>query len=205
MSEVKKELKKEVIEQIKRIIILILSLALILKGYSIAGFFKGIDNEKVKWTLDFGMFNILIGIVITAICYLINSRKMTILIKLTDLKNKSDSINLNKSTGKVKIDLKITGNSKKNYPKINIEFPSWVDIQLKKKTYLEIDYANSNIEIDITSLVKNKKELDIDETITIDLISSSDEKGSIDFSNCYLEKGKFSITLDKSEIKIMNG
>lgn len=205
MNDAKKELKKEVLEQIKRIIILVFSLILILKGFSVAGFFKGIENEKIKWALDFGVFNALIGILISIIIYSLNSKKITISVKITDLKNKGSSINLNKSNGKIKVDLKIVGKSRKKYPKINIEFPSWVDIQLKDKEHLKIDYENSNIEVDITSLIKNKKNLDIDEPITIDLISSSDEKGSSDFSNCYLQEEKVFITFQNSEIKIMNG
>lgn len=205
MNDANKELKKELVEQIKKIVILVISLLLILKGVSIAGFFKNITNEKIQWALDFGVFNALIGIIWAIFSYKIKSEKMSISVKITDFKNKSNVINLNKSNGKIKVELKIIGKAKKKNPVINIVFPSWTDIQLKDKEYLDIDYENSKIKIDISSLVKNKRNYDITEPITIDLISSADEKDSTDFSECYLEKEKFLIDFQKTEIKITNG
>lgn len=209
MSNHKKEWRKEFVEQLKRLFILFFSLLLIYFGISITSIFKSIDNEKVIWTLDFGIYNIVFNIIWTHVNYKIQSKKLNIDMKIFDVKNKGNVININKSNGKVKIELKIVGKAKKKYPKISILFPSWVDIQLRERDYLEIDYENSRVIIDVGELVKHKNNLNFTESITMDLISSSDESGSEDYSDSNLEDVSYFmekfIIYNKDEINIKNG
>lgn len=209
MNNHKKEMRKEFVEQLKRLFILVFSLLLIYFGISITSIFKSIDNEKIIWTLDFGIYNILFNLIWTHMDYKIQSKKLNIDLKIFDVKNKGNVINLNKGNEKIKIELKFFGKAKKKYPKISILFPGWVDIQLRDRNYLEIDYENSRVIIDIAELVKYKNTLNFTESITMDLISSSDESGSEDYSDSKLEDVSYFmekfITYNKDEINIKNG
>ncbi len=176
MNDKKEAVKKEVINNIKVIFSLCITLLLINNNISIANLIKSIDNERIKWTLDFGIYNAILSSSFTWIIFKLNQKKLYIDLRIISKDDGSNIIKLDGNPKEINIKLKLLGSKPKKFNKVEVIFPYWVDFQIKPKRFIQTDENNNRCYIDIEYLINNRKELNFTEEISIDLISNTDEK-----------------------------
>lgn len=208
MNERKETVKKEVINNAKVIFSLCITLILINYDISIANQFKSIEDEKIKWALDFGIYNAILGILFTYLLFKVNKNKLYINIEILSKSDGSNVIKLNENPKKVYIKLKLTGAKPRKCNKIEIIFPHWVDFQIKPKNFIQTDENNNRCYIDIEYLINNRNEVYLTEEISIDLISNTVE-GNEDIIQSNINRSFFDkvrrINFTKKDIKIKKG
>ncbi|MGG4548358.1 hypothetical protein ABER02_11250 [Rossellomorea marisflavi] len=172
----KEVLKKEIRSALRNVSILILSLVIINLGFSIASLFKFTDKRLI-WTLDYGFYSIVLSVLFTIIHYRFLQKKLIIDVNIQNKKEEINQITINDDEyGEINIKLHISGKYKKISKPLEIIFPYWIDFQLRPKPYIT-EYDDENrCEIDLNYLVKQKKNVSLNETISFEVISNQSGK-----------------------------
>lgn len=101
--------------------------------------------------------------------------------------------------------LNVEGKYKKFSSKIEIYFPHWIDVQTKPRPFLSFDEDNNTYLIDLESLILNKENISLTESITFDVLKNTDEKNK-DLIEAKLKLGLFTkffkVALENKGIKI---
>lgn len=179
MDEAKKEIKKEFKKNARAISILLISLIIINLNISIADHLNLGGNSRIKWTLDFGIYNALLSITFSIIYYLFISKKLFIKAVLLNKREENNEVTiLGDQPGEIFLELTIKGKYQLVSNPIEIIFPHWIDVQCKGKPYMDIiDKGTVNkCLIHLDKLIIKKDNIDLVEVINIDLIGNSDEK-----------------------------
>jgi membrane protein implicated in regulation of membrane protease activity len=172
----KENIKKEIKSALRNISILLLSLILINCGLSIASIFK-FTEIRIVWTLDYGFFSILLSVLFTIIHYFMNRKKLYIVIDIQNKKEEINQITINdKDHAQINMKVHIDGEYRKLSKPVVVTFPYWIDFQLKPKPYIKELEDQNKCEIDLDYLIKNKKKVLLNETITFDIISNDSDK-----------------------------
>ncbi|MGP4073232.1 hypothetical protein ACTWQB_11835 [Piscibacillus sp. B03] len=176
-AEVKKEVKKEIRSNLRAMSILVISLILINFDISIAQYFNLGDNPRIKWTLDFGIFSSIIGIIFSVIHYFYVAKKLYIDINIV---NKIEDINKitiqGDKTVVISLKLAIKGKFKDLASPVIIYFPDWLDFQTKPKPYIEVVESENKCLIHLNKLIANKDNIDLDKVINFDLMGNAEEE-----------------------------
>lgn len=172
MVKDKEIIRKEIKSAIRNISILLISLVIINLGFSIASLFN-FTEDRLVWTIDYGFFSIVLSVLFTIIHYCLIQKKLFIEVNLQNKKEEINKITITHTEfAEIKLMLHIKGEYKKLSKPIIIVFPYWIDYQLKPKPYIK-EYDDENkCEIDLDYLIKNKKDILLNETIIFDIISN---------------------------------
>lgn len=205
MANKKEEIKSELKKNLRSIAILLLVILLINLGVSIAKIMNFTEDKKIIWTLDFGVLNILVSMIFSIIYYFYRGAKLQINIDILNKKEDTNEITIREDPEKIYVKLNIEGKYRKVSSNIGIFFPHWIDVQTKPKPYLSFDEDKNTYFINLESLIKNKDNISLTESITFDIIKNEDEKNE-DLIEAKLPLGIFAkffkVGLENKGIKI---
>ncbi|MDI4570443.1 hypothetical protein [Bacillus altitudinis] len=175
MNETKKQIKKELLTNIRTILTLVLSLIFINQGWSIAEFLWFTKNEKIAWTLDLALYTFLINVIIS-LCKIITFR-LDCEVSILNKKENFSAITVKEANPeKIFIELKLEGKPIKLKNNLEIAFPHWLDIQVTPKPYLTFKENENKYLIDLNYFIDHKQNIKLTEKLTFDIIKSSDEE-----------------------------
>lgn len=205
MLDKKKELKSEVNKNIRTIVIVALSILLISSGFSLAKILNISNDPKVIWGFDFGIYNAIFSIIVSVITYIVRLRKLFIQVEILHKKEDVNEIKLTEDPEEIYVKIQIQGSYKKILTPLQIKFPHWIDPQSKPKPYLTFNESDNIFLLDLEKLISGSKNIDKSESITIDIISNTDEKNT-DLVESQMDIGFirkwFSIDFENKGIKI---
>ena len=176
MANKKEEMKSELKRNLRSIAILIIVIFLINIGVSTAKIIHFTEDKKIIWTLDLGILNILVSMAFSVIYYIYRDRKLQVKIDILNKKEDTSEITLRENPEQIYVKLNVEGRYKKIDSKVEISFPHWIDVQIKPKPYLAFDEDKNTYFIDLESLISNKENISLTESITFDVINNHDEK-----------------------------
>lgn len=172
----KEILKKEIKSALRNISILLISLIIINFGFSLASLFK-FEDQRTVWTLDYGFYSICLSVLFTIVHYFFLQKKLFIEVSIKNKKEEMDQITINdKEYGEISVNIHIKGKYKELSKPFDIIFPYWIDYQLRTKPYIKDITEENRCEIDLNYLINQKKNISLNETITIDIISNEPGK-----------------------------
>ncbi|MGJ9386102.1 hypothetical protein [Salipaludibacillus sp. CF4.18] len=204
MADKKEEIKSEIKRNLRYIAILIIVIIFIYFDISITKLLNFTD-KKIIWTLDFGIYNILVSMFFSVVYYFYKGAKLHIKIDILNKKEDTNEITIGGNPEEIYMQLNVEGKYKKFSSKIEIYFPHWIDVQTKPKPYLSFDEDKNTYLIDLESLILNKENISLTESITFDVLKNSDEK-NIDLIESKLKLGLFTkffkVGLENKGIKI---
>ncbi|KRE04418.1 hypothetical protein ASE46_27510 [Bacillus sp. Root239] len=205
MANKKEEIKSELKRNLRNIAILIIVISLINLGVSTAKIINFTEDKKIIWTLDLGILNILVSMIFSVIYYFYKGAKLQVKIDILNKKEDTSEITLRDKPEQIYTKLNVEGRYRKLGSKIEIAFPHWIDVQIKPKSYLAFDEDKNTCFIDLESLISNKDNISLTESITFDVINNHDEKNE-DLIEAKLKLGWFSkffkIGIENKGIKI---
>ncbi|WP_427127939.1 hypothetical protein ACQCPQ_31060 (plasmid) [Priestia megaterium] len=191
MANKKDEIKSELKRNIRSIAILIIVILLIHFGVSITKIINFTQDKKIIWTLDFGIFNILVSMAFSIIYYFYKGAKLQLKIDILNKKEDTNEITLReRNPEQIYVKLNVEGRYRKLGSKVEIAFPYWIDVQVKPKHFLAFDEGKNICIIDLKRLISNKKNISLTESITFDVINNEYEKNE-DLIEAKLELGLF--------------
>lgn len=209
MANKKEEIKKEINRNLRSVAILIIVITLIYFDISIAKYLKFTEDSKIIWTLDFGIYNALVSMIFSVVYYYLKDSKLKIEINILNQKEDTNEITLRDSEKpeKIYVKLHVEGKYRKVSSKVEVFFPHWIDVQTKPKPYLSLDENKNTCLIDLESLILNKENVFLTESITFDIIKNDDEK-NIDLVEAKLDLDFFTkyfkVNLKREGIKIQS-
>ncbi|MFD9275321.1 hypothetical protein NX819_14715 [Bacillus subtilis] len=177
MNERKKQVKKELKANIRTITILAISLFLINKGISISTLINFTDNDKIKWTLDLGVYTFVLNFIFSLLIYLYLDNKLYCEVSLLNKKEEFNELTIRDTDPEdifLKIELK--GKCRKLKRRMEICFPHWLDPQVKPRPYLEYIEDENKYLIDLNYFMGSKENVTLKESITFNVLKNSDEK-----------------------------
>lgn len=206
MADKKKEIKSEIKRNLRSLAILIIVMTLIYFDVSITKLLNFTEDKKIIWTLDFGIYNILVSMLFSVIYYFYKGAKLHIKIDILNKKEDTNEITIRgENPEEIYVKLNVEGKYKKFSSKIEIFFPHWIDVQTKPKPYLSFDEDKNTCLIDLESLILNKENISLTESITFDVLKNTDEKNE-DLIEAKLKLGLFTkfskVVLENKGIKI---
>lgn len=205
MTDKKEEIKSEVKRNLRSIAILIIVIIFIHFDISIAKLVNFTEDKKIIWTLDFGIYNVLVSMLFSIVYYFYKGAKLQIRIDILNKKEDTNEITIRENPEEIYVKLNVEGRYKKISSKVEIFFPHWIDVQTKPKPYLSFDEDKNICLIDLESLILNKENVFLTESITFDIINNSDEK-NVDLVEAKLKLGLFTnffkVVLKNKGIKI---
>ncbi|MED4402074.1 hypothetical protein [Metabacillus fastidiosus] len=205
MADKKQEIKSEIKRNLRTIAILIIVIALIYLDISITKLLNFTEDKKIIWTLDFGIYNILVSMLFSVVYYFYKGAKLQIKIDILNKKEDTNEITIRENPEEIYVKLNVEGKYKKFSPKIEIFFPHWIDVQTKPKPYLSFDEDKNTCLIDLESLILNKENIALTESITFYVLKNTDEKNQ-DLIEAKLKLGLFTkffkVVLENKGIKI---
>ncbi|UAT31986.1 hypothetical protein K7T73_07135 [Bacillus badius] len=207
MGSKKEDIKKEILSNVRNIIILILAIILIYFDISIAKSLGFTEDKRIVWALDFGIYNSLISVTFSVVNYFIRQKKLYINVELLNKEEDVNEITLKETPKEIYVKIQIEG-TRKNIPSnMQLIFPHWVDFQTKPQPYLTINDTENKCLIDINYFISNKDNISLTTSITFDVISNDDEKNE-ELMESKLKLGFlakcFRIQLQNKGIKIRN-
>ncbi|MDR4888230.1 hypothetical protein RGU12_11775 [Fredinandcohnia sp. QZ13] len=201
----KKGIKSEIKRNLRTIAILIIVIILIYFDISITKLLNFTQDKKIIWTLDFGIYNILVSMLFSVIYYFYKGAKLHIKIDILNKKEDTNEITIRDNPEEIYMKLNVEGKYKKFSSKIEIYFPHWIDVQTKPRPFLSFDEDNNTYLIDLESLILNKENISLTESITFDVLKNTDEKNK-DLIEAKLKLGLFTkffkVALENKGIKI---
>ncbi|WP_332633124.1 hypothetical protein [Halalkalibacter flavus] len=205
MADKKEEIKSEIKRNLRTIAILIIVIILIYFDISITKLLNFTEDKKIIWTLDFGIYNILVSMLFSVVYYFYKGAKLQIKIDILNKKEDTSEITIRENPEEIYVKLNVEGKHKKFSSKIEIFFPHWIDVQTKPKPYLSFDEDKNTYLIDLESLILNKENISLTESITFDVLKNTDEKNK-DLIEAKLKLGLFTkffkVVLENKGIKI---
>lgn len=169
----KDEFKKELYTYIKNFIVLLLVSIPLSLSFSLTKLIFKIENEKVIWFIDLGIYNFIALLLVSYINYKIQSKRTNLVIKCYYSKEKFKKIILNCTENKsIFLEISIEGFIEKIPEKITLKFPDWVDAQTKRKNYLTIFDNENKYEVNLRELFNDTGKITQKRTIQFDLIGN---------------------------------
>src|SRR5690625_354649 len=191
MIDSKKSVKRELNRNIRSISILIIVIVFLYFEWSITGLLRLELSERLIWAIDFSVYSALLSIIFSIIYYLSIRNKVYIKAEILNQKEESSSITLNSDMPeRVRLVIDIEGKSRFIPSELKIALPHWIDIQPKPKPYVFDQNENNICIIDINYLIKDKVNVKLTDSITIDLIRNTDEENK-EAVEAVLELGLF--------------
>lgn len=206
MANKKEDIKSEVKRNLRSIAILLIVLLLMHLGVSITKITNFTEDKKIIWTFDFGILNTLVSMLFSFIYYFYKGRKLQIKINILNKKEDINEITLReRNPEEIYVKLNVEGRYKKFSSKVEISFPHWIDVQIRPKHYLTFDEEKNTCHIDLKSLIANKDNISLTESITFDVINNDNDKNE-DLIEAKVKLGLFAkffkIGIENKGIKI---
>ncbi|UAK17541.1 hypothetical protein [Sporolactobacillus terrae] len=207
MNSRKKILKQELLKTCRNFSILLISLILIHYGWSISFILGWNSTDKESWSLDIGAFNLILSAIFSLIYFFYRLCKLHIVINIINKKENSNSITLvNQKNDQICVKIQIIGRRKKLAP-IIIYFPDWLDVQVKRQSYIEFYQDENKCMIDLEQLITKQKNINQTRLITLDIINNTDdENAELIEAQCRMNwfQKLFQIEFDNCGINIKN-
>lgn len=149
------------------------------------------DNEKLIWMLDIALFNLIVSVCFSILIYFYISNRTEIFISI---KSKSEDVNKisleHQIHREIYIEIKIKGKSRLVNENVSVSFPRWVNAQTKPQDYIEFNNEINGFLIDLSKIAQSQKTIDVQDTVTILLITNTSDYKS---SKVTIEKDPISI------------
>jgi len=180
MNEKKEEIMKELKSYLKTFTILILSgIPLYYELSFVKSAFK-IENERLIWLLDLGFYTLIFSILLSCVLYFYNINRTNIKVKLYYTEEKLSTVTLeNKGNKSIILEISIKGNRSHIPDKIILNYPEWLDVQVKGSNYTTAMDSDNQYHFDLQKMVSKQKDTQMTKYIPIDILGVSEEKNDI--------------------------
>lgn len=171
----KEDFKKELYSYFKNFTVLLMVSMPLALGISVTKSLTKIEEKRVIWFIDLGIYNLIALIIVSVVVYWFNSKKTKLNISIHYTKERLRELKINsKKNKRIIIEVNIDGNYKNLPEKIVIIFPKWIDTQAKKSKDLIFIDSENKFEIDLLEMINDTGKITEKRNFEIDLIGNEE-------------------------------
>ncbi|WP_068983848.1 hypothetical protein [Lysinibacillus xylanilyticus] len=171
----KEDLKKELFSYFKNFTVLLLVSIPLSLGISVTKSITKIEDKRVIWFIDLGIYNLIALIIVSFVVYWFISKRTKLTISIHYTKERLRELKINsKKNKRIIFEVNIEGNYKDLPEKIIIVFPNWIDTQPKRSKDLIFNDSENKYEIDLLKMINDTGKITEKRNFEIDLIGNED-------------------------------
>lgn len=171
----KEDLNKELYSYLKNFTVLLLVSIPLSLGVSITKSITKIEDKRVIWFIDLGIYNFIALLIVSIVVYWFISKKTKVAISVHYTKERLRELKINsKKNKRIIIEVNIDGNYESLPEKIIIIFPKWIDTQAKSSEDLTFNDSENKYEIDILKMINDTGKITEKRNFEIDIIGNEE-------------------------------
>lgn len=200
----KEDFNKELYSYLKNLTVLLLVSIPLSLGISVTKKITKIEDKRVIWFIDLGIYNFIALIIVSIVVYWFISKKTKLTISIHYTKEKLRELKINSKKNKsIIIEVNIDGNYESLPEKIIIIFPKWIDTQAKKSEDLIFKDSENKYEIDILKMFYDTGRITEKRNFEIDIIGNEEVNNFVSIKPTIISsKNRLMTVIKKDGMKI---